>query len=109
MLLAELLERRQQITGVVENIVIFYNRKWNCSLRIGRTAQFAAAVYTHKKDDRVESIYANTRQCKHSGKAFNIGKFPLEKETGFATRKRFFAQIFETECLLKDRELFIHS
>ena len=28
---------------------------------------------------------------------------------GFATRKKFFAQIFETECLLKDWEHFIHS
>ena len=60
-LFVALLKRGQRRKGMVENIVIFYNRKWNCSLRIGRTAQFAAAVYTHKKDDRVESIYAKPR------------------------------------------------
>ena len=57
--------------------MIFYKRIWNCSLRIGRTAQFAAAVYTHKKDDRVDSIYAKPccDQASSRGKHSNIGNF----------------------------------
>ena len=60
-LLMELLERRQPDTEAAKSIVISYKQMWNWSYRIGRTAQFAASVFTHKKDDRVESIYAEPR------------------------------------------------
>ena len=82
-LLTELLERGQRDTGVVESIVIISVRKQNCRLGRRRPAGFAVAVFTDTKDDRVGSIYAETRcetastRRKHS----NIEKFPLEKET----------------------------
>ena len=74
-LLAALLKNGHSKTWMVENIVIVYNRKWNCSLGL----LSSPLHYTQNKDDRVDSIYARPR--KHSGKTFNR-KFPLEKETG---------------------------
>ena len=60
--LAELLERGQQSIAVVDNIVIFYNRTWNCTKYSERSAGVAGAVITQDKDDKVKRIYA-TQRC----------------------------------------------
>ena len=55
-------------------------QKYNLTLEVRRPA---AAVLTENKDDRVESIYAET-SCETAStrrKHSNIEKFPLEKET----------------------------
>ena len=60
--LAELLERGQQNTAVVDNIAIFYNRIWNYTKYSQRSAGVAGIVITQDKDDKVERIYA-TQRC----------------------------------------------
>ena len=50
--LAELLERGERGTGIVEKIVLFSNRIWNCTKYSERIAGVAAAVITQDNDDR---------------------------------------------------------
>ena len=61
-LLAELLERGQQETEVVDKTVIFYNRIWNYTKYSQRSAGVAGIVITQDEDDKVERIYA-TQRC----------------------------------------------
>ena len=76
-LLADLVERGQRAMKIVEILVIFYNRIWNCTKYTQRSAGIAGMIFTQDKDDRVDSIYAKPRCDKASnrGKHSNIRNF----------------------------------
>ena len=82
-LLTELLERGQRNTGMVESIVLFSNRIWNCTKYSERTAGVAAAEITQDNDDRQEGG-ENLRYSTllRASTLWNTTEFPfLGKET----------------------------